>query len=145
MWPDSETPISNHIWVSTNSCVSIEPRLFRVNLTTGPTVITSHLFEFDDDNHFQSRPKPSIPHGVIYPLRRPTQKHSICSKKFWAWSSNSKSWVNNFGVMVDWTWISWNDTSLKSTFSTSSWSNFSLWPVAKISRNHHTSSFLANF
>jgi len=75
--------------------------LFRANLTTGSQLVTSHLCEFDDNNHFQSRPKPSTQHGAIYPLTRPTWKHFICSRKFWARNSNSKSWVNNLGVMMD--------------------------------------------
>ena len=101
MRPNSETSKSDVIWMLTNRCVSIKPKLFRPNFTTGSQLVTSHPFEFDDNDHFQSRPKPSTPHRAIYPLTRPTWKHFICSRKFWARNSDSKNRVNNLGVMAD--------------------------------------------
>ena len=77
MRPNSIKPNSDEIWVLTNRCIYIKPKLFRANLTTGSQLVTSHLFEFDDNNHFQSRPKPSTSHGAIYPLTRPTWKHYL--------------------------------------------------------------------
>jgi len=91
MRPNSTKPKSDVIWVLTKRCVSITPKSLCTNLTTGSQLVTSHLFEFDDNNHFETRPKPSILHEAIYPLTRPTWKHLICSKKFWARNSNSKS------------------------------------------------------